>query len=91
MKVYTGTFRYCNDGDIEIVVATTVERIERELIRMMKDYVEWINDLGDGEEVPESFDRLQQMGWDNEWYDVSWNCTDLLSDEHILKYAMETI
>mgnify|MGYP003124018234 FL=1 len=91
MKVYTGTFRQCGDSDIEIVVATTVERIERELIRMMKDYVEWINDLGDGEEVPESFDRLQQMGWDNEWYDVSWNCTDLLTDEHILKYAMETI
>ena len=91
MKVYTGTFRQCGDADIEIVVATTVERIERELIRMMKEYVEWINDLGDGEEVPESFDRLQQMGWDNEWYDVSWDCTDLLTDEHILKYAMETI
>ena len=91
MKVYTGTFRYCSDSDMEIVVATTVERIERELIRMMKEYVEYINDLGDGEEVPESFDRLQQMGWDNEWYDVSWFCTELLSDGHILKHVMETI
>ena len=91
MKVYTGTFRHCGDSDVEIVVATTVERIERELIRMMKEYVEWINDLGDGEEVPESFDRLQQMGWDNEWYDVSWTYTELLSDGHILKHVMETI
>jgi hypothetical protein len=91
MKVYVGRFKYIHDDDVDIVVATTVERIERELIRMMKDYVEWVNDLGVGEEVPESFDRLQQIGWDNEWYDVSWNCTDLLSDEHILKHAMETI
>ena len=91
MKVYTGTFRYCSDGDFEIVVATTVERLERELIRMMKEYVEYINDLGEGEEVPDDFDHLQSLGWDNEWYDVGWNCTDLLTDEHILKYAMETI
>ena len=91
MKVYTGTFRRCSDGDIIIAVATTQERIERELMRLMTEYIEWVNDLGDSDEVPESFDRLQEMGWDNEWYDVSWNCTDLLSDEHILKYAMETI
>ena len=43
MKVYTGTFRHCGDSDMEIVVATTVERIEQELIRLMKEYVEWIN------------------------------------------------
>lgn len=90
MKVYTGTLRYCNDGELEIVVATTVERIERELIRMMKEYVQWVVS-GDTDEVPTDFECLQQLGWDNEWYDVSWGCTDLLSDEHILKYAMETI
>ena len=90
MKVYTGTFRYCNDGDTEIAVATTVERIERELIRMMKEYVEWVNDSGT-DEIPTDFEGLQQLGWDNEWYDVGWNCTDLLSDGHILKYVMETI
>jgi acylphosphatase len=90
MKVYTGTFRYCGDGDIEIVVATTVERIERELIRLMKEYVQWINS-GDTDEIPTDFYALQQMGWDNEWYDVGWSYTDLLTDEHILKYAMETI
>ena len=90
MKVYTGTFRYIGDGEIETIVATTVERIERELVRLMTDYVEWVNDC-DGKEIPTDFDGLQQMGWDNEWYDVWWNCTDLLSDGHILKYVMEEI
>ena len=90
MKVYTGTFRHCGDADMEIVVATTVERIKRELIRLMKEYVQWINS-GDTDEIPTDFDALQQMGYDNEWYDVEWNCTDLLTDEHILKYAMEII
>ena len=90
MKVYTGTFRHCGDTETEIVVATTVERIERELIRMMKEYVQWVVS-GDVDETPTDFEGLQQLGWDNEWYDVSWGYADLLSDEHILKYVMETI
>ena len=56
MKVYTGNFRYIQDGEIETIVATTVERIERELVRMMSNYVEWVNDC-DGEEIPTDFDH----------------------------------
>ena len=89
MKVYTGTFRYIHDGACETIVATTVERIERELARMMSEYVKWIDDTAGN--LPTDFSALQQMGWDNEWYDVSWNCTDLLTDEHILKHVMEKI
>ena len=88
MKVYTGTFRHCGDADMEIVVATTVERIKRELIRLMKEYVQWINS-GDTDEIPTDFDALQQ--WVTITNGTMRNCIDLLTDEHILKYAMEII
>ena len=34
MKVYVGKFRYIYDGDTDVIVATTQERIEQELIKM---------------------------------------------------------
>ena len=57
---------------------------------MMENYIEWINDHD--AKVPETFDELQQLGWDNEWYDVQDPTpTDLLTDKHILAYVMGEI
>jgi len=89
MKVYTGQFRYISDNEIEVVVGTTKERVERQLVAMMIDYIEYIND---DTKAPETFDELQELGWDNEWYDVQDPTpTDLLTDKHILTYVMGEI
>jgi len=90
MKVYTGQFRYISDNDTEVVVGTTAECVERQLVVMMTDYIEWLND--DSTTLPETYDELQQLGWDNEWYDVQDPTpTDLLTDKHVLAYVMGEI
>ena len=90
MKVYTGQFRTIADNDTEVVVGTTDECVGRQLVVMMPDYIEWIND--DGITLPETYDELQQLGWDNEWYDVQDPTpTDLLTDKHVLTYVMGEI
>ena len=92
MKVYVGTFRYIYDGDYDLVVATTKERMEQELIRLAERYVEFL----DTEEInsldkANSFDDWNDIGCNNEWFELQWVQTEVLSDEHILKHAMETI
>ena len=93
MKVYVGKFRYIYDGDTDIVVATTKERAEQELIKMAERYVAYL----DEEEISDllmndtSFDSWQELGWNNEWFDLQWVQTEVLSDGHILKHVMETI
>ena len=92
MKVYVGTFRYIYDGDYDLVVATTKERMEQELIRLAERYVEFL----DAEEInsldkANSFDDWNDSGCNNEWFELQWVQTEVLSDEHILKHAMETI
>lgn len=90
MKVYTGQFRYISENEVEVIVGTTKERVEQQLVVMMENYIEWINDHDI--KVPETFDELQQLGWDNEWYDVpDPTGTDLLTDKHILTYVMGEI
>ena len=92
MKVYVGKFRYIHDGDTDIVVATTKERIEQELVQMAERYAEYLDDLEkETLESTNTFDAWQQLGWNNEWFDLQWVETKVLSDEHILKHAMETI
>ena len=93
MKVYVGKFRYIYDGDTDVVVATTKERIEKELTIMAERYVAYLDeeDKNDLLNDDNSFDAWQQVGWNNEWFDLQWVQTEILSDEHILKHAMETI
>ena len=91
MKVYTGQFRYIGDNATEVVVGTTPECVERQLVVMMKDYIEVINDGIDIAALG-TFDELQELGWDNEWYDVQDPTpTDLLTDKHVLTYVMGEI
>ena len=93
MKVYVGKFRYYYDGDTDVVVATTKERIEQELIQLAERYVEYM-DADEREECTNNantFDAWQQVGWNNEWFDLQWHQTKILSDDHILKHVMEAI
>jgi len=93
MKVYVGKFRYIYDGDTDVVVATTKERIERELVRLAERYVEYLDEEEKGELCgsANTFDAWQELGWNNEWFDLQWSQTVILSDDHILKHVMETI
>jgi len=93
MRVYVGKFRYIYDGDTDVVVATTQNRIELELIQMAERYVEYL-DASEKEELDESintFNAWQALGWDNEWFELQWQLCEVKSDGHVLKYAMETI
>tara|TARA_Y100000992_G_C21042774_1_gene385753 strand:+ start:118 stop:396 length:279 start_codon:yes stop_codon:yes gene_type:complete len=92
MKVYVGRLKYIYDDDEDFVVATTQDRIEQELIAMARRYLECMDeDHGDLLESAETFDDYNNIGWRHEWYYLGWERCDVLSDEHILKYAMETI
>ena len=92
MKVYVGKFRYIHDGDTDVIVATTKERIEKELIKMAEQYTEYLD-----EEEKESlnkantFDQWSEIGCSNEWFELQWIRVDVHSDEHILKHALEVI
>jgi len=93
MKVYVGKFRYIYDGDTDVIVATTKERIEKELIKLAERYVEYLDEDEREETVnnASTFNAWQEIGWNNEWFDLQWVQTEVLSDEHILKHAMEVI
>ena len=93
MKVYVGKFRYIYDGDTDVIVATTRERIERELIKMAEEYTEYLDEdeKKSLENNPNTFNEWNDIGGNNEWFELQWVQTEVLSDEHILKHAMETI
>ena len=92
MKVYVGQLRYIYDGENELVVATTKERMEKELIKLAEQYVEYLDEeeresLGTGN----TFEEWNEIGSNNEWFELLWTQCVVQSDEHILKHAMETI
>ena len=86
MKVYVGKFRYIYDGDTDVIVATTRERIERELIRMAEEYTEFLDEdeKKSLENNPNTFNEWNDIGSNNEWFELQWVQTEVLSDEHIL-------
>ena len=93
MKVYVGKFRYIYDGDTDVIVATTRERIERDLIRMAEEYTEFLDEdeRKSLENNPNTLNEWNDIGGNNEWFELQWVQTEVLSDEHILKHAMEVI
>ena len=71
---------------------TTKERMEQELVRLAERYVEYLDDVEkETLESTNTFDAWQELGWNNEWFELQWVQTEVLSNEHILKHAMETI
>ena len=93
MKVYVGKFRYIYDGETDVIVATTQNRIEQELVKMAEQYVDYL-DEDEKESLDTSnhtFNTWRELGWDNEWFGLDYQLCEVHSDGHILKYAMETI
>ena len=93
MKVYVGKFRYIYDGDTDVIVATTQERIEQELIKMAEQYTEYLDEdeKKSLENNPNTFNEWNDIGSNNEWFELQWQLCEVKSDEHVLKYAMEVI
>ena len=93
MKVYVGKFRYIYDGDTDVIVATTQERIEQELVKMAEQYVEYLDEdeVKSLQTTPNSFNEWNDIGSNNEWFELQWVLVPVKSDGHVLKYAMETI
>ena len=93
MKVYVGKFRYIYDGDTDVIVATTRERIERELIRMAEEYTEFLDEdeKKSLENNPNTFDEWNDIGSNNEWFELLWTLCEVKSDGHVLSYVMGEI
>ena len=93
MKVYVGIFRYIYDGDYDMVVATTQHRIEQELVKKAERYVEFLDEdeIKSLQITSNSFNEWNEIGGENEWFELQWVQCEVKSDEHVLKYAMETI
>lgn len=91
MKLYVATFRYYYDGDAEIYLATTIAKAQELLVKRMQDYLqdaEWETDYT---EIPSDYRALQEIGWEQEWYNTDIELHPVHTDEHILKHVMETI
>ena len=92
MKVYVGQLRYIYDGETELIVATTKERMEKELVKLAERYVEYLD-----EEERESlnnantFDEWNDIGSNNEWFELLWTLCEVKSDGHVLSYVMGEI
>jgi hypothetical protein len=92
MKVYVGMMRLVHDGESELVVATTKERIEQELIKLAQNYADYLVDEEEKESlIGNTFDEWNDFGYNNEWFELMWTQCDVHSDGHILKHVMETI
>jgi hypothetical protein len=91
MKLFVATFRYYYDGDTEIYLATTIAKAQELLTERMQSYLrdaEWDTD---NNEIPNDYRTLQEIGWDQEWYNTDIELHPVHSDEHILKHVMEKI
>ena len=44
MKVYVGQFRYIHDGETEVFLATTENKIKELLTQQMLVYIDWVSD-----------------------------------------------
>ena len=90
MKVYVGQFRYMHEGETEVFLATTENKIKELLTQQMLVYIDWVSD--DFVLPPQQkYDALAQIGYDNEWFEVTYDTQHVHSDGHILKHVMETI
>ncbi len=89
MKVYVGQFRLINEGHIEVFLATTESKIKELLTEQMLEYIQWENSVV----LPpqQNYDDLIDIGYNNEWFEVTYDIQTVHSDGHILKHVMETI
>jgi len=89
MKVYVGQFRYIHEGHADVFLATTESKIKELLVEQMLDYLTWQDEIV----LPpqQNYDDLTQIGYNNEWFEVTYDTQHVHSDGHILKHVMETI
>jgi len=89
MQVYVGQFRYMHEGEVEVFLATTEDKIRELLTQQMLVYIDWTDDFV----LPpqQNYNDLTQIGVNNEWFEVTYDTQHVHSDGHILKHVMETI
>ena len=89
MQVYVGQFRYMHEGETEVFLATTEDKIRELLTQQMLVYIDWTDDFV----LPpqQNYNDLTQIGYNNEWFEVTYDTQKVHSDGHILKHVMETI
>ena len=89
MQVYVGQFKYIHEGEVEVFLATTEDKIRELLTQHMLVYIDWTDDFV----LPpqQNYNDLTQIGYNNEWFEVTYDTQHVHSDGHILKHVMEII
>lgn len=89
MQVYVGQFRYIHENLTDVFLATTEDKIKELLTEQMLEYIK----LEDEIVLPpqQNYGDLAQIGYNNEWFEVTYDTQIIHSDGHILKHVMETI
>jgi hypothetical protein len=94
MKVHTAVVRWIQAHDCNFVVATTRDRLEEEVVKVIVPVLKYYVD--DEEEIRNSrdFDDLQEWGYDTESFEVITNSQVEIKSDHPLLIevlnAMET-
>tara|TARA_Y100000114_G_scaffold89164_2_gene82674 strand:- start:2022 stop:2321 length:300 start_codon:yes stop_codon:yes gene_type:complete len=90
LEVFVGMFRYVEDGNIELVVATTEQRAQQELIDKMRDYLAPLYEVVPSvmSALSNNWDLLREIGCDNRYYEVEITKQVVLSEQHILKHLI---
>jgi hypothetical protein len=90
MRLFVATFRLIEE-DPEIFLATTIEKAIALLTNRMKEHLVWIG-YGYGDDpIPDDYQALETIGFDEEYYYIDINSHKVHSDGHILKHIMETL
>ena len=92
MKVHTAVVRWIQSHDCDFVVATTRDRLEEEVVKVIIPILRYYTD--DEDEIREcrDFGDLQEWGWDTESFEVITNSyVEIKSDKHILTHIMEEL
>jgi len=92
MKVHTAVVRWIQSHDCDFVVATTRDRLEEEVVKVIIPVLKWYTD--DCDEIRECRDYgdLLEWGWDTESFEVITNSqVEIKSDRHLLTYIMNEL
>ena len=92
MKVHTAVVRWIQSHDCDFVIATTRDRLEEEVVKVIIPVLRYYTD--DCAEIRNSRDYgdLQEWGWDTESFEIITHSNiEIKTDKHILTHIMEEL
>ncbi len=92
MKVHTAVVRWIQSHDCDFVVATTIDRLEEEIVKTIIPILRYYTEPEEQIRESRDYGELLEWGWDTESFEVITNSqVEIKSDKHILTHIMETL